>query len=320
MTTLGASAPPFALKSSLLARAYQLHMDEHTRMKTIQPVPRSLLYCSALNPKQYAKSALTDVMVIDLEDGVPCGQKAQARTCVEQFYRTHVSQRTALRINPVRDNEGLRDLLFVQSLQHRPEFIVMTMVEAAAEIEVVRANLCRGSEAPKILVTVETSACMRDIYLIAAAADGLIFGSADYAASLGVPIGGWSNILHARGYIVAAANAAGIPAFDTAYFHLDDDDGLLKECQDTLELGFSGKTAIHPRQIATINSVFTPSVAAYEQAMAVVQAAQHSGDKITRVNNLMVGPPFVKQARKVIQRAHELGLQGEGHGTHDCGA
>ncbi|MGE8059175.1 HpcH/HpaI aldolase/citrate lyase family protein [Pseudomonas sp. NPDC089547] len=285
-----------------------------------QPVPRSLLYCSALHPEQYVKSALADVMVIDLEDGVPHGQKVQARACVEQFYRSQVAQRTALRINPLRDNEGLLDLLLVQALEHRPEYIVMAMTEATAEIDVVRANLCRDGETPKILVTVETPACMRAIYEVAATADGLIFGSADYAASLGVPIGGWTNILHARGTIVAAASAAGIPAFDTAHFNLDDEDGLMKECQDTLELGFSGKTAIHPRQIATINMVFTPSAAAYEQALAVVEAAKHSGDKITRLKNLMVGPPFVKQARKVIQRAQELGLKGEKHGPHDRGA
>lgn len=278
------------------------------RMKMSQPVPRSLLYCSALHPEQYAKSASTDVIVIDLEDGVPNGEKAKARAFVEQFYRSHVEQRTALRINPLRDNEGLLDLLLVQSLEHRPEYIVMAMTEAAAEIDVVRANLCQDGESPKILVTVETPACMRDIYEIAATADGLIFGSADYAASLGVPIGGWNNTLHARGSIVAAASAVGIPAFDTAYFHLDDENGLMRECQDTLELGFSGKTAIHPRQISTINKVFTPSAAAYEQALAVLQAAQHSGDKITRLKNLMVGPPFVKHARKVIQRAQELGL------------
>ncbi|WP_205524559.1 aldolase/citrate lyase family protein [Pseudomonas putida] len=147
------------------------------RMTMGQPVPRSLLYCSALHPEQYAKSTSTDVMVIDLEDGVPQGQKAHARACVEQFYRSRVVQRTALRINPLRDNEGLLDLLLIQSLEYRPEFIVMAMTEAAAEIDVVRANLCRDGASPKILVTVETSACLRDIYEIADTADGLIFGS-----------------------------------------------------------------------------------------------------------------------------------------------
>lgn len=81
------------------------------------PIPRSLLYCSALHPDQYAKSATTDVMVIDLEDGVPLPRKAEARLCVEQIYRSHVPQRTALRINPLRDNQGLLDLLLMQSLE-----------------------------------------------------------------------------------------------------------------------------------------------------------------------------------------------------------
>lgn len=269
--------------------------------------PRSLLYCSALNPGRYAKSDLTDVMVIDLEDGVPPPQKAEARSRVEQFYHSHVAQSTALRMNPLRENHGLLDLLLVQSLERRPEYIIMAMTEAAAEVDVVRANLSHNAQSPKILVTVETPVCLRDIYAIAATADGLIFGSADYAASLGMRIGGWTNILHARCSIVAAASAAGIPAFDTAYFHLDDEAGLLKECQDTRELGFNGKTAIHPEQIPTINEVFTPSVAEYRQALAIVQAAENSGEKITRLKNLMVGPPFVKHAKKVIQLAQKLG-------------
>jgi citrate lyase subunit beta/citryl-CoA lyase/(S)-citramalyl-CoA lyase len=273
----------------------------------INPTPRSLLYCSALHPEQYAKNNLADVMVIDLEDGVPLPQRVQARLCVEQFYRAPVSQRTALRINPLRDNQGLLDLLLVQSLEQRPEFIVMAMTEAAAEIDIVRTNLSRDGESPKILVTVETPACLRDIHTIASSADGLIFGSADYAASLGVTIGGWANMLHARASIVSAGSAARIPVFDTAYFKLDDETGLLQECRDVRELGFSGKTAIHPKQISTINEVFTPSVAEYEHALAVVQASENSGEKITRLKNLMVGPPFVKQARKLIRRAQELG-------------
>jgi citrate lyase subunit beta/citryl-CoA lyase/(S)-citramalyl-CoA lyase len=245
-------------------------------------------------------------MVIDLEDGVPISQKTQARSYVERFYRAPVIQRTALRINPLRGSQGLLDLLLVQSLEHRPEFIIMAMTEAAAEIDIVRANLSHELEGPKVLVTVETPACLRDIHGIASTADGLIFGSADYAASLGVAIGGWSNMLHARASIVAAGCAAGIPVFDTAYFQLDNEVGLSQECRDVRDLGFSGKTAIHPKQISIINELFTPSDVEYEHALAVVQAAESSGDKITKLKNLMVGPPFVKQARKVIQRAQEL--------------
>lgn len=270
-------------------------------------IPRSLLYCSALHPERYSKGSQADVMVIDLEDGVPLTKKQQARGNVAQFYRTDVGQGTALRINCLRDQHGLRDLLLIQSLEHRPEYIIMAMTTAAAEVDLVRANLSQASPGPKILVTVETPRCLRDLYDIAATADGLIFGSADYAASLGVPIGGWAPLLHARCSIIAAATAANIPAFDTAFFNLDDPAGLQQECRGAHELGFSGKTAIHPGQIAMINETFTPSADEYHQALAIVQAAENSDDSITRLKHLMIGPPFVKQARKVILRVQSLG-------------
>ena len=268
-------------------------------------VPRSLLYCSALYPKQYDKAQLSDVRVVDLEDGVPLTRKPEARCNIEHFFAQRPPGATAVRINPLRDNEGLLDLLLLQRLKQRPDYIVMTMLESAVEVDIVRANLMRDGAGPKLLVTVETPACLREIHAVANTADGLIFGSADYAASLGVGIGGWQNMLHARSSIVAAAAAAAVPAFDTAYFHLDDDPGLERESHAARDLGFSGKTAIHPRQVAIINQSFTPSTHEYETACAVIKAAQDSGEKITRLNALMIGPPFVKHARKVVERARE---------------
>lgn len=271
-------------------------------------VPRSLLYCSALHPGQYCKSELSDVMVLDLEDGVPAGQKAAARLNLELFFVEQSPVSMAIRINPLRSNEGLQDLLLLQGMRQRPAYVVMTMVQCASEVDIVRANLARDGISPLLFVTVETPSCLGDIHAVARSADGLIFGSADYAASLGVDIGGWQNMLHARSSIVAAAAASGIPAFDTAYFHLDDESGLRDESLAARDLGFSGKTAIHPRQVEIINQAFTPSVEAREKARAIIEASQGSGSKITRLNALMIGPPFVKQAMKVMQRAQELGL------------
>ena len=273
--------------------------------------PRSLLYCSALYPGQYCKRGLSDVMVLDMEDGVPLGRKAEARENLERFFAEQPSVSTAVRINSLRNNEGLRDLLLLKRLEHQPQQVVMTMLECASEIDVVRANVAREEGiSPLVLVTVETPLCIRDIHAVAHRADGLIFGSADYAASMGVDIGGWENMLHARSCIVAAAAAASIPAFDTAYFHLDDEPGLLWESSAVRGLGFSGKTAIHPRQVATINQVFSPSPEEIQRAREIIEASRSTGDKITRLNARMIGPPFVKQSTKVMQRAQELGLFG----------
>jgi citrate lyase subunit beta/citryl-CoA lyase/(S)-citramalyl-CoA lyase len=152
---------------------------------------------------------------------------------------------------------------------------------------------------------------MRVIHDVAAAADGLIFGSADYAANIGVPIGGWTNILHARSQVVMAACCAGIPAIDTAFFKLGDTQGLADECLAVKELGFVGKTAIHPNQVELINVVFTPSITEIEQARAVVELAENSTDNITKLDKQMIGPPFVKLARKVLERHRSITNYGD---------
>ncbi|MEB0140493.1 MULTISPECIES: CoA ester lyase [unclassified Undibacterium] len=266
--------------------------------------PRSFLYCSALNESQFCKSTNTDVTVIDLEDGVAKERKAEARAIVSGFYRCPVSACTALRINSIYHPEGLKDILLVNALPHKPNYVVMAMVESAAEIDIVRQNL--SDSAIRLLVTVETPACMRVIYDVAAVSDGLIFGSADYAASLGVAIGGWTNILHARSQIVAAASYAGIPAFDTAYFKLGDEQGLAEECKQVMQLGFAGKTAIHPNQIDTINAAFTPTKAEIAHAEAVLATVESSGNNITKLDRMMIGPPFVKLAQKILARRRAL--------------
>jgi citrate lyase subunit beta/citryl-CoA lyase/(S)-citramalyl-CoA lyase len=247
-------------------------------------------------------------MVLDLEDGVPLAQKAEARLNLERFFAEEPMLSMAVRINPVRSNEGLQDLLLLQRLSQRPDHVVMTMLECASEVDIVRSNLARDGASPLLFVTVETPSCLQDIYAVAQRANGLIFGSADYAASLGVQIGGWQNMLHARSSIVAAAAAAGIPAFDTAYFNLDDESGLQSESLAARDLGFSGKTAIHPRQVEVINRAFTPGIEEREKATAIIEASRSSGDRITRLDALMIGPPFVKQAMNVMRRAQELGL------------
>jgi (S)-citramalyl-CoA lyase len=269
-------------------------------------IPRSFLYCSALNTHHFSKSQKSDVVVIDLEDAVPPKARENARLSVADFFCRPLIGRFAIRINSLRSNDGLMDLLFINSLIYKPEFIIVAMAESASDVDIIRANLMQNIFSPKILVTVETPQCLKHLYEIAPRTDGLIFGSADYAANLGVPIGEWSSMLHARSAIVAAAAFANIPAFDTAYFILGDLEGLEVECKLTRQLGFTGKTAVHPEQVSTINQAFTPSSVETQTAMDIISVAEGTEEKITRLNQLMVGPPFVKQAKKIIDRVQNL--------------
>jgi (S)-citramalyl-CoA lyase len=273
--------------------------------------PRSLLYCSALKESQFCKAEDADLTVIDLEDGVAATRKDEARRIVAAFYSSAPPAATALRINSLRLPDGLRDILLLRELSYRPDVIVMAMVTCADEVRLARELLADFAAPIGIFVTVETTQCMRAIHDVAAAADGLIFGSADYAANLGVPIGGWTNILHARSQVVTAACCAGIPAFDTAFFKLGDTQGLADECVAVKDLGFVGKTAIHPNQVELINRFFTPSAAEIEQARAVVELAENSSSNITKLDKQMIGPPFVKLARKVLERHRSITHYGD---------
>jgi (S)-citramalyl-CoA lyase len=84
---------------------------------------------------------------------------------------------------------------------------------------------------------------------------------------------------------------------------LDDRDGLLQEAEEARDLGFTGKGAIHPAQLATIQAAFTPSAQELADAAAVVAAADRTGDVITTVNGRMVGPPLVAAARLLTAQA-----------------
>src|SRR5919204_551025 len=111
---------------------------------------------------------------------------------------------------------------------------------------------------------------------------------------------------YARTMCAIAASAAGVEALDTVYTDIADLDGLRRECEDGVAMGFSGKISIHPSQIAVINDVFTPSKEAVAEARELVAAfAEHAarGAYAFRFKGRMVDAPHLALARKLIARA-----------------
>jgi len=111
---------------------------------------------------------------------------------------------------------------------------------------------------------------------------------------------------YARTMCAIAASAAGVDAIDTVYIDIADLDGLRRECEDGVAMGFSGKISIHPTQIDVINDVFTPSKDAVAEARELVAAfAEHAarGAYAFRFKGKMVDAPHLALAKKLIQRA-----------------
>jgi (S)-citramalyl-CoA lyase len=139
---------------------------------------------------------------------------------------------------------------------------------------------------------------------------GLIFGAADYSASVGSSLG-WEPLLFARSRIVNAACRSGLRTLDAPCFDLNDPARLWKEAELSRQMGFAGKAAIHPGQVAAINAAFTPSAEAIARAREVLAESENHGGEICVVAGEMVGPPGVHAARRLLARAAQLPGRGE---------
>lgn len=270
---------------------------------------RSILYTPALDVATLEKAQRTaaDICLMDLEDSVPPAKKHEARrVCVEVLRARPPARPTAVRINETRSCEFLHDVTAFVSAGIVPDIVVMTMVDSAAEVEILRSLLGRQGLYPEIYVTIETPESLENLAAIAGESSGLILGSADLAASLGVEID-WENMLYARQRLVVAAARYEIAAIDTACFNFDGTGELMAESRRSLAMGFHGKAAVHPAQVPLINEVFGVTDEALEWARRVVAASESAGGGVIRLADRMIGPPFVRKAKQLLRRASAPG-------------
>lgn len=280
---------------------------------------RSLLFMPGDSARKIEKSVEVgaDAIIADLEDAVAPSQKQAAReTVVAAFQRLDFGPTERLiRLNPVSTSLWEDDL--AQTIAARPDGYVLPKTESAAQVQALSARLAELEAAhglpvgsTRLLALVETAMGVLMAPEIAGAdnrLDGLLFGAEDLAGDMGARRSreGW-EIFYARGAVVIAAAAHGLPAVDTVYIDLADTDGLAAECRLARNLGFAGKLAIHPRQVAVINHAFAPSpeeVAAAERLIAAFESRLAAGSGVFEMDGKMIDMPMVLAARKVLARA-----------------
>ena len=268
----------------------------------MRAVPRSILYTPALSLDRVVKawSYDADVHLIDLEDGVPPADKPAARevfrAALEKAPQPH---NIAVRVNALGTVEAVRDVVVLTESPVPPGIVVMTMVDSAVEVALLRDMLASAGVRPEIYVTLETPAAVADVAAIARAADGLVLGSADLAATLGVDIT-WAGMLSARQAMALACARYGTACIDTANFRLSEPGVLAQEIERVRELGFHGKATVHPAELAAINAALRPDPDRLEHARRVTEAVRGAGGGIAVLDGDMVGPPFARLARDTV--------------------
>jgi citrate lyase beta subunit len=270
---------------------------------------RSLLYTPGVYPDRFGKAAEAgaDGVIIDLEDGVAAGRKDEARAEAVRFLQAPAipGPLRALRVNGLRTRAGLRDLTVVLESGAGPDVLVLPKCESAAEVRVVDALLAEARHSAALLPMIESVAGLREAEAVAGACGrvaGLMLGGADLAAELGVEPAR-DSLLPARWEVVRAAAAAGVPAIDMPRLDVDDEAALEQDCAAARRLGFAGKSAIHPRQVAAINRAFTPTAEQLARARQVVEAFEAGGGEVCLVEGRLVEEPIVRAARRLLARS-----------------
>lgn len=271
---------------------------------------RSLLFVPALRPERVAKAvaAGADIVCIDLEDSVAPERKAEARELAVASLRAPPARATlAVRINPIRGEEGPRDAAALAAAGRKPAYVMLPKIEGVEDVAEAGQRL--GAAAAPIIAIIETALGLENATAIARAVapDGLLFfGAMDLSAELGCALE-WEPLIYGRGRVIQAAACAGIDAMDTPYPDIADEAGAIAEAKRARSFGFTGKAAIHPKHIAGIHATFTPSAAEIAWAKRVREAIGASSG-VLQLDGKMIDRPVARAAERVLGIAQRLGL------------
>jgi citrate lyase subunit beta/citryl-CoA lyase len=266
-----------------------------------------------------------DGLILDLEDAVPPDRKAATRPLVRQWLEKldFGGRERWVRMNPLWSGLGRADL--EDTIGGRPDGYVVPKPRAAADVREVAQALDRlehrhgipSGATRLVLIATETPEGLLNIKEIAAASPRIVaisWGVEDLGAAMGLgrvrdEAGRYLDIpRYARVMCAVAAAAAGVEAIDTVFTDLGDLEGLRRECDDAVQMGFTGKISIHPDQVPVINAAFTPPPDVVEEARALAAAFdehRRRGIYAFTFRGQMVDAPHLARALKILARAGE---------------
>ncbi len=285
---------------------------------------RSLHFVPGGQERMIAK-ALTlpaDGLILDLEDAVPPERKAATRSIVRGWLRDldFEGRERWVRMNPIWGPLGHTDL--DETIAGRPDGYVVPKPRHAGDVRAVAQRLDALEERHGLphgttklcLIATETPEGLLNIREIAGASPRVVtvsWGVEDLGAAMGLgrvrdAHGRYLDIpRYARVMCAVAASAAGVEAMDTVYTDIGDLEGLRRECEEAVAMGFTGKISIHPNQIAVINTAFTPSKESVDEARELVAAFEEHARRGTYAftfRGQMVDAPHLARARRILGR------------------
>ena len=272
---------------------------------------RSALYMPGANERalEKAQAIPADALILDLEDAVAPDAKPEARerVCAAATSGAYGAREIAIRANGLGTPWHDDDLRAIAAAG--PHAVVVPKINSAADVHIVERAL-EAAGAPDhtaIWAMVETPIAMLSATEIAGASERLavlVMGTNDLAKELqAAHVPGRQPLLTGLGLCLLAARAEGKAILDGVYNDIKDDAGFLAECQQGRDLGFDGKTLIHPSQVEPCNTTFAPTAEDVDKAGRIIAAfeeAEADGRGVVTVDGRMVENLHVEQARRTL--------------------
>ncbi len=285
---------------------------------------RTMLFCPASNGKMLFNAPIykPDCIIFDLEDAVKYDDKEAARDLLIEALKVvdYGNIEVFVRVNPLYTEFGEDDVR--ELVKAGLKRLRLPMCETAENI-IELDNLLKEIEEKnnievgtvKVQCAIETPLGVHNALAIAQASDRVVsisFGAEDFTRSLGVDrTKEATELFYARSQVAMAASIAGVDAIDTVWSDVEDTEGFKSEVSSARNLGFAGKSCIHPGQIEIVHDIYTPSTSEIEKSVRIVEAAKEAhidkGGVIT-LDGKMIDIPVIAKAQRIVDLAKGAGL------------
>lgn len=277
-------------------------------MKDVAGPCRSVLYIPGSKPRalEKAQSLPVDAIIFDLEDAVAPDEKAAARDGLSEALTSadYGPRKRIVRINGFDTPWGEADLKMLKDTPF--DAVLLPKVEAAGQVHKAQGALGRDAsiwammETPKGILNAAELAGLPGM-------QGFVMGTNDLAKELNSRTR--AAMQASLQHCLLVARAAGIYCIDGVYNAFKDEDGLRAECNEGRDMGFDGKSLIHPAQVAITNAAFGPSAADIDLARRQIEAYEHAkadGQGVAVVDGKIVENLHVETAKRVLATADAI--------------
>ena len=275
---------------------------------------RSFIFTPGLRPDMYPKALASgaDIVCVELEDGIAPKDKAEAREKALALFEQPQADdgvERIVRINSMRERFGIEDVNAILASKTPPPALMMPKVRTPDEVTILDQLLTEAGHETRLHVIIETNEGLEAAFEIAKCSDridAMFFGGVDMAAELRCQ-NNYDALLYARSRVVHASAAAGLDVIDVPYLDLDDPDGLRIEAERVRDLGFSGKGSVHPKQIAALNEVFTPSEAQITRARRIISEFDKANTGLVVIDGKLIEKPVLRDMYRIVAIADRMG-------------